>query len=322
MLHSYQLRGSLIPAVPIPFTMAGVIHTQAHDRYVAWMVNQPIGGVAVWAHTGRGLRLGDEERAFVLAAWRKALPTPRFLIAAAGCSQQSAEPGQMIMTAQAMARQASDLGADALLVHPPAGFRGRRNLDELVLDYHAAVAEAGLPLILFYLYEAAGGVSYGPEVLAQLLARPEVLGIKVATLDSVMTFQDVARLIRRQAPDKVLITGEDRFFGYSLMCGGEAALVGMGAACTTLQSKLLKSHQEGRSDEFMNLSRVVDELAQHTFLPPMEGYIQRMLWCLVHQGVIPAEAAHDPWGPRLDATEFEAIGECVRRIEYEEARVP
>ncbi len=322
MLHSYQLRGSLIPAVPVPFTMARAIHTPAHEQYVAWMASQPIGGVAAWAHTGRGLRLSDDERAFVLAAWRKALPAPRFLIAAAGCSQQSAEPGQMIMTARTMARQASDLGADALLVHPPAAFRGRRDLDELVLDYHTAIAEAGLPLILFYLYEAAGGVSYGPELLAQLLAKPEVLGIKVATLDSVMTFQDVARLIRRQAPDKVLITGEDRFFGYSLMCGGEAALVGMGAACTALQSKLLKTHQERRTDEFMNLSRIVDDLAQHTFLPPMEGYIQRMLWCLVHQGVIPIEAAHDPWGPRLDASEFEAIGECVQRIQLEEGRQP
>jgi 4-hydroxy-tetrahydrodipicolinate synthase len=322
MLHSYQLRGSLIPAVPVPFTTAGVIHTLAHERYVAWMVSQSIGGVAAWAHTGRGLRLSDDERAFVLAAWRKALPAPRFLIAAAGCSRQSAEPGQMIMTARAMARQASDLGADALLVHPPAAFRDRPDLEKLVLDYHAAVAEAGLPLILFYLYEAAGGVSYGSEVLGQLLARPEVLGIKLATLDSVMTFQDVARLIQRQAPDKVLITGEDRFFGYSLMCGAEAALVGMGAACTALQSRLMKSHQEGRSYEFMKFSRIVDDLAQHTFLAPMEGYIQRMLWCLVHQGVIPAEAAHDPWGPRLDAAEFEAIGECVRRIEHEEGREP
>ena len=45
---------------------------------------------------------------------------------------------------------------------------------------------------------------------------------------------------------------------------------------------------------------MVDDLAMHTFRPPMEGYIQRMLWCLVHQGVMPAEAAHDPWGPALD----------------------
>ena len=39
----------------------------------------------------------------------------------------------------------------------------------------------------------------------------------------------------------------------------------------------------------------------------MEGYIQRMLWCLVHEGILSAEAAHDPWGPELDAAEFESI---------------
>ena len=41
----------------------------------------------------------------------------------------------------------------------------------------------------------------------------------------------------------------------------------------------------------------VDDLAQHTFVAPMEGYIRRMLWCLRIQGVIPEDAAHDPWGP-------------------------
>jgi 4-hydroxy-tetrahydrodipicolinate synthase len=50
----------------------------------------------------------------------------------------------------------------------------------------------------------------------------------------------------------------------------------------------------------------------------MEGYIQRMLWCLVHHGVISADAAHDPWGPRLDDSEFVELGECLKRIEAED----
>ena len=84
---------------------------------------------------------------------------------------------------------------------------------------------------------------------------PSVLGIKVATLDSVMTFQDLAALIDARAPDKVLITGEDRFLGYSLMCGARAALIGMGAACTTLQAELLASYREARFDRFVELNR-------------------------------------------------------------------
>ena len=47
-----------------------------------------------------------------------------------------------------------------------------------------------------------------------------------------------------------------------------------------------------------------------------------MLWCLVHQGVLPLEAAHDPWGPRLDASEFESLGECLKRLDRGGWRTP
>jgi 4-hydroxy-tetrahydrodipicolinate synthase len=213
-----------------------------------------------------------------------------------------------------MARLAAERGADAVLVHPPVAFRGRADQDRLVLQYHAAIAEAGLPLILFYLYEAAGGISYGPQLLAELLARPEVLGIKVATLDSIMTYQQIARLVRTQAPEKLLITGEDRFLGYSLMAGASAALIGMGAACTALQSAFLQAYWSGDASQFLALNGPVDDLALHTFLAPMEGYILRMLWCLVHAGIIPAEAAFDPWGPPLGRAEFDEIGACLARL--------
>ena len=314
MLLSTQLRGTLIPAVPVPFRGPAEIDGPAQERYARWMAEQPIGGVAVWAHTGRGLRLDEAQRAAVLECWRRIVPPPRFVIAAAGSAPNLANFSQVISSARTMAHQASTLGADAVLVHPPSAFRDRPDRDSMILDYHAATAEAGLPLVLFYLYEDAGGISYGTNLLLKLLAMPEVLGIKVATLDSVMTFQDLAHLVERQASPKVLITGEDRFLGYSLMCGAQAALVGMGAACTALQAELLTAHRTGRCDLFLDRCRAVDELARFTFRAPMEGYIQRMLWCLVHQGVLPLESACDPYGPRLDPAEFTAIGECLARI--------
>ena len=118
-------------------------------------------------------------------------------------------------------------------------------------------------------------------------------------------------------PTKVLITGEDRFLGYSLMCGAGAALIGMGAACTALQDAFVQSYWSGAADRFLALNHPIDDLAQHTFVAPMEGYILRMLWCLVHAGVIPAEAAHDPWGPHLGQAEFDQIGACLARLPRE-----
>lgn len=223
MLESDHLHDSLdtllIPAVPVTFDSAGRIDVPAQEHYAAWMAAQPIGGVAVWAHTGRGLRLAADGRRLVLQCWRKAVPAPRRLIAAAGATPELVDFGQVILAARTMARQACDLGADALLVHPPTAFRDRAERDELVVAYHAAIAEVGLPLVLFYLYPEAGGIAYSRQVLRTLLSRPDVLGIKVATLERIITFQDLARLLEMAAPGKLLITGEDRFLGYSLMSG-------------------------------------------------------------------------------------------------------
>ena len=314
MINPADLAGRLIPAVPVPLDRSGNLHNGALEAYVSWMVNQPIGGVAVWAHTGRGLKLPPALADQVLKTWRTLLPSGCMLVAAAGAPPPDRSPRALFERAYAMACRAAELGADALLVHPPTTLRDRSDRDSLVIRYHSRIAQAGLPLVVFYLYEAAGGISYTPGVITELLARPDVLGIKIATLDSVITFQEITRLVQTRAPGKVVVTGEDRFLPYSLMCGAKAALIGMAAACTTVQAHLLRSHLEGRSSEFLALSPRIDDLAQHTFLAPMEGYIQRMLWCLVHQQVIPREAAHDPWGPQLDPAEFDRIGACVARV--------
>jgi 4-hydroxy-tetrahydrodipicolinate synthase len=320
-ISAHDLSGRLIAAVPTPLARTGQLHSGALEGYARWLAERGAGGVAVWAHTGRGLNLASDDRDRVLKAWRKHLAPGSLLLAAAGGPKASTSPHELIEKAYAMACRAAELGAEALLVYPPVAFKHRPDLAALLIRYHSRIAEAGLPLLLFYLYEAAGGISYTPEILVELLARDEVIGIKIATLDSVMTFQDVARLVVTRAPGKLVITGEDRFLAYSLMCGAETALIGMAAACTEIQAELLKAHREGRARGFLALSGLVDDLAQHTFVAPLEGYIQRMLWCLVHQKVIPPEAAHDPWGPQVDPAEFDRIGVCVARLEEARRRL-
>src|SRR2546426_5868435 len=115
------------------------------------------------------------------------------------------------------------------------------------------------------------------------------------SLDSVVTFQRIAGLMRDH-PDKVLITGEDRFLGYSLTMGARTALIGMGAALTDLQVALMESFRSGDFGKFVRLSGVCDRFASVTFVPPVEGYVRRMLWALAADGVIPDDACDDPWG--------------------------
>ena len=279
-----RVEWGLIPAVPVPFR-GDRLDAEAQRGYARWMAAQPVAGVAVWAHTGRGPHLSAEQRREVLETWREALPD-RVVVA-----------GARDIT---MAIEARRGRADALLAFPertdPVGYHRRLGRE--------------LPVIAFYLYEAAGGVPYDDRTLHAILALPEVIGIKVATLDSVMTFQRIAGLMRSH-PGKVLITGEDRFFGYSVMAGARAALVGMGAALPDLQADLLHAWRDGQHERFVALSAVCDRLSQATFTEPMEGYIRRMLWAAAADGALPREACDDPWGPPLPEGERQDVEEVV-----------
>ena len=282
-----NLEWGLIPAVPVPFR-GTTIDTEAQQSYARWMARQRVAGVAVWAHTGRGPHLSREQRQTVLAAWKSALGGAGKVIVAGANSAE-------------MARDAKRGGADALLAFP-------RRQD--VVRYHEELGRE-LPVIAFYLYESAGGVDYDDATLHAILSLPAVVGIKVATLDSVMTFQRIAAVMK-QHPDKLLITGEDRFLGYSLLLGARSALIGMGSALTDIQAELLNARKSGDDRAFLRLSARLDEFGAVTFTAPIEGYIRRMLWALAADGVIPDEACDDPWGPALPASGRDAVRRFVR----------
>lgn len=307
------LTGGLIPAAPVMFDGEHRFHERAHETYVSFMSSQPVAGVAVWAHTGRGLLLDDEIARRVLQQWRQGV-VDKPLIAGAGARSFQAIPEEATESTLSMASAAADYGADALLVYPPFWLKNEEQRDSLILKHHERLSSIGLPLILFYLYEAAGGVSYKATVLDELLSLPHVIGIKMATLDSVMTYQDVSRQIQSRHPDKLLITGEDRFLGYSLRRGAQAALIGMGAVCCDLQADLIESHFAGNAERFLELSDLVDHLAEVLFIEPMEGYIGRILFALSKLGVIPPDAANDPWGPALSQHELENITNILNSL--------
>ncbi|MNX15380.1 N-acetylneuraminate lyase [compost metagenome] len=313
-----QLTGGMIPAVPVPRSADGSIHALAHENYAQYMAAQRILGVALWVHTGRGLQLTRSEREYVLRCWKTRLGPEQAIVAGVG---SLVDPtwleGERIKcwsaSSHAMAADAMNWGADALLVFPPAIFRDLppSERDEAIIAYHQSLADQGYPLILFYLYEEAGGIKYTPEVLKRLLELPQVIGIKMATLDSVMTMQDVSALLQNHFPDKLFFTGEDRMFGYSLMRGAESALVGLGAAFPNIQADLIQSYREGNYEKFMDLSARIDGFAEAAFIAPMDKYILRMLWCLVLAGVIPAEAAGELAGYEISQDEIDVLQQAI-----------
>lgn len=313
------MKGGLIPAVPVLLHRDGMVHREAHERYCEHMARHDIRGVAVWAHTGRGLLLSCEKREFVMSAWRRWMTGDRVVIAGVGANvsgpvSSSAKLQKFFDETKEMGRHALNLGADAFLAFPPFALQPVEKHGVEIVAYHQEIASLGAPVFLFYFYEGGVGLPYSEEQLKKLLAIEAVVGIKVATFDNVVTVQNIARLIEESYPDILFVSGEDRMLPYTIMRGAVCGLVGMGSICTELQVRLFKSYFAGEAKEFLELAAKVDRLGEATFIEPLEGYVLRLLWALELKGIIPPEAANDPFGPPLPPEQKTRLESVLRSI--------
>ncbi|WP_019632106.1 dihydrodipicolinate synthase family protein [Actinomadura atramentaria] len=308
-----RLRGTLLPAVVTPMDRSGAVDRAALAAYAERVAAGPIGGVAVWAHTGRGLYLGERDRADVLTAWRRATSAP--LVAGVGVPRALTAPklAEAEDATVAMAVHAAELGADAVMVYPLAEYAALPDGHARAVGLHERVAaESGLPLVGFYLHGEAGGYPYPPELIRELLALPTMLGVKTATLDRAIGCQDA--IWAGRGTGRLAITGEDRMFGPSLMWGADTALVGIAAARADLSADVVRAWTDGDHAAFVRASDRLDRFAAATFFDPIEGYVQRMMWAAVHEGALPEHAAHDPYGPALPAAERDAVIACLDEL--------
>ncbi len=279
--------GQVIASVPYFITDQGRVDEARLRHLVSDLREAPIGGVALGSLIGRAWRPTDHDFSLTVRAWKEGLRSDKSLVVAVGAPPEVRRPLELLETAFDLARLAAESGADALLLLPPVAVRGRPERDRLILEYHARVAEAGLPIFASYRREALGGINYGPEVLAQLLARPEVLGVEIATIDGISTFQQVEALVREYAPEKLVVSGEERFLGYSLMCGANLAMVGIGAVDPAVVADLLDSHFSPDPARFLKRSREVDALARPIFRAPFDGTNDRLIATLAKLKILP-----------------------------------
>ncbi|MFI6708192.1 dihydrodipicolinate synthase family protein [Nonomuraea sp. NPDC050478] len=287
-----RLRGTLIAAAATPMTAAGEVDPDVVTRYLASLVADGAGALAVLAHTGRGPFLTPDVRAAVIGR-AVALGVP-VLAGVGGTPGQGTIPedGEPDGAAE-QARLAAELGATGVLVFPSPGDR---------LAHHDAVWRAArLPMIAFDLYTRP----CPPEVMRGLLAHPGVAGLKTALLSDAMGCQRAIALTRDAG--RLAITGEDRMFAPSLLWGAEAALVGIAAAKVGLTAAVMRAFRGPDLPAFHDASSRLDRLAAATFTDPMEGYVQRMLWLAAAEGRISHDHAHDPYGPALPVGERETV---------------
>lgn len=310
-----RLRWSLVAAAATPMRSDGQVDAGVCDRYFRHLVSNGADALAVAAHTGRGPHLPASAKAeLVRLAGRTGVP----VLAGVGAGELE------------WAEAAAAAGAEALLVFPPdppepadgapgtasepSAVGDLRDIDAVVAHHDAVWRASGLPLVAFDLYTRP----YAPDVLDHLLEHPGVVAFKPARLYDAIACQRGIGAARSRG--RLVLTGEDRMLGASLMWGAEGALLGIAAAAVQVTAALVDTfaaavHTSARdaAARFIDVSAVVDELARVVFRPPYDGYVQRMLWIAADEGAVPEEYAVDLYRPAdLDDTEREEVLRVVR----------
>ena len=234
----------LIPATVLPMHADGSIDEPVLRSYIGWVAGQGPVALAINVDTGEGPHLTHDEKIRVLRIVREVTDLP-IVAGLAGPSTDAA------------VRQATDFkaaGADALLVFPIPAYLSEPLDVRVPVRYHEAIADVGLPLILFQLQPALAGL--------------------IAELPRPIT----------------LLTGNDNFILESFMLGATGALIGFGAVMTRDQVDMIEAWKAGRIDDALELGRRVQRLADVVFARPVGDYRVRLKESLRILGVL--EVAH------------------------------
>jgi 4-hydroxy-tetrahydrodipicolinate synthase len=280
----------LIPATVLPMRADGSIDEDGLRSYIGWIDRQGPVALAINVDTGEGPHLTHDEKIRVLNIVRDVTDLP----IVAGLAGPSTE---------AAVRQARDFkaaGANALLVFPIPAYLSEPLDPRIPVQYHEAIAQVGLPLILFQLQPALAGLNYEPDTIRAMASVEGVVAIKEASFDA-RRFVETARVLADLPRPITLLTGNDNFILESFMLGATGALIGFGAVMTQEQVDMIDAWHGGRIDEAKALGERVQRLADVVFARPVGDYRVRLKECLRILGVLEAAHVRKPLLPITDA---------------------
>jgi 4-hydroxy-tetrahydrodipicolinate synthase len=304
-MQDIDLRG-VIPAIVTPMTNAGELDLPALKRYVQWLTEQGPVALAVNVDTGEGPHLTVDEKRQTLETVAEAV--------AGKCKVVAGVAGPSTAQGVINAKAAQSAGADALLIFPISAFLGQPLNPEVPYRYHAAIAEAvDLPLILFQLQPALGGVLYTTEILHKLIEIPTVAAIKEASFDA-MRFLQVKAALESASRKITFLTGNDNFICESFILGAEGALLGFSTLGTREQVMMLEAARRGDIDEARELGARLQPLADVIFAPPITDYRARTKEALKMLGILENTTVRPPLLP-VSEMECERIQRALQRAE-------
>lgn len=275
----------LIPATLTPMNKDFEVDYEQLEEYIKWLVSFKVGGLAVNVDTGEGPHLYREEKIKIVQVISRIVKGKVPIIA--GLHARNTKE------AIDSAKEVKEAGANGLLVFPHPAFVGDTS-GEVIYKYHSVISEnVGIPIVIFNLQPALGGIEYSPETLRKLSSIKNVVALKEASFDA-KKFVEIARSLRNLPRKITLLTGNDNFVYESLVLGAEGGLLGFGTIAVKEQTEMFELVSKKRYAEAKEIWEKLLPLENVIFAHPVRNYRARLKEALVMMGILKTTYVRPP----------------------------
>ncbi len=242
---SVDLSGVLVPCTTPFDPVTGEVDLVGFRANVRSFLAHPVRGIVVGGSTGEAVLLEEDERMVLLEGARDLVPDDRLVVAGTGA--------ESTRTTIRRCTESARTGADAVLVQPPAFYRGAMTDDVLLEHYRAVAAASPIPIILYQVPLSMSTLEFSTNLVVGLAKIDNVVGIK----DSRGSLELVAELVDR-TPDvfQVLVGSGAMFYG-GLEVGAVGGILAVANLAPGPAAAIHTAHREGDSAEAGRMQEAV-----------------------------------------------------------------
>jgi 4-hydroxy-2-oxoglutarate aldolase len=240
-----QLQG-IIPPVVTPFTASGDLDTDALQKVIA-ALEPDVDGLLILGSNGEVAYLTTAERKRVLEAAREAIPHAKPMIVGV-VAEATAHAAQQ-------AREAADIGADAVLVLAPHYYKASMTPDVLEMHFRAVAGASPLPVYVYNIPQVSG-IAHAPAWMAKVAGIPNIAGFKDSSGDTLNLTE-----MLRQAPTMNGLTGNAPTLLPALAVGAAGGILAAVNAIPRHFGALLRAFKAGDMARALELQRATNPMS-------------------------------------------------------------
>ena len=172
-ITSMLLHG-IFPPITTPFYPDGNVYHKKLEHNVERYSKTPVAGIVALGSTGEAILLSDQERREVLKTTYDAATPNKVLIAGTGI--------ESAIETLRLTEYAAELGYDVAMVRTPHYYKKQMQPANILAFYRTVADRSPLPVII-YNFPQATGYDMPAELVIELAAHPNLIGIKESSGD-------------------------------------------------------------------------------------------------------------------------------------------